>query len=188
MLNTDEVCIRYLMREMDPAEEIEFEREMVNDQNLLIEVESLRRTYQKLGKLPLFDPPKSLVDVIKAKAVAEQSARVNRTKILVLNFAKAVASIAAALLVVSTAYYFYSGIDNQSVDQIINSQSNGIISVEPWVDRNEVIQFVGTTSQQSNSTTMDAEVLQSFDKLKLINSKTGFSAPNRRVVLTSTSQ
>ena len=46
----DDGCIRYLMKEMDPSEEIEFEREMMKDEDLLIEVETLRKSFQKLGK------------------------------------------------------------------------------------------------------------------------------------------
>ena len=188
MLNSDEGCIRYLMREMDPAEEVEFEREMLKDENLLIEVESLRRTYQKLGKLPLENPPKALVDQIKENAVAEQRKRTERTRILFINFAKAVASVAAALMIVSTAVYFYGGINTTPIEETSTIQTIQEPTVQPWVDRNEVIQFVGTTNQPLEPTALDADVEQSFDKLRLVNSETGFSAPNRRVILTSTSQ
>ena len=67
MINNDEGCIRYLMQEMDPAEEIEFEREMLKNQDLLIEVESLRRTDKKLGKLPLINPPNDCFRTNKTK-------------------------------------------------------------------------------------------------------------------------
>ena len=44
-MHTDENnAIRYLMKEMDPSEEMEFEKQMREDENLLIEVESLRAT------------------------------------------------------------------------------------------------------------------------------------------------
>lgn len=189
MLNSEEGCIRYLMREMDPAEEIEFEREMMKDENLLIEVESLRKTYKKLGKLPLQDPPKALLDDIKDKAIVQQRNRNERTKILMLNFSKAVASVAAALMIVSTAVYFYGGLGVQESE---GSQSTvvqeGSEVVQPWVDRNEVIQFVGTSTQPNIPQSLENEMIQSFDKLKLVNSETGFSPPNRKIVLTSTSR
>ena len=188
MLNNEDGCIRYLMREMDPAEEIEFEREMLNDENLLIEVESLRRTYQKIGKLPIHVPPKSLIDQVTHKAVIEQRKRTERTKILFLNFAKAVASVAAALMIVFTAIYFYGAIEEQPIDNTSTIQTTAETEIHPWVDRNEVIQFVGTTNQPQLPSALDDDVEQSFGRLKLVNSETGFSAPNQRVILTSTSQ
>ncbi len=188
MLNSDEGCIRYLMREMDPAEEIEFEREMLKNENLLIEVESLRRTYQKLGKLPLKNPPHSVVDSVKENAIEQQRKRTERSKILFINFAKAVASVAAALMIVSTAIYFYGGLEEQGLDNSTTLQPIQSAEIQPWVDRNEVIQFVGTTNQPVEPSALDQDVEQSFDKLKLVNSETGFSPPNRKVILTSTSQ
>eukprot|EP00579_Thalassiosira_antarctica_P023677 CAMPEP_0201981284 /NCGR_PEP_ID=MMETSP0904-20121228/73048_1 /ASSEMBLY_ACC=CAM_ASM_000553 /TAXON_ID=420261 /ORGANISM="Thalassiosira antarctica, Strain CCMP982" /LENGTH=296 /DNA_ID=CAMNT_0048533817 /DNA_START=138 /DNA_END=1025 /DNA_ORIENTATION=+ len=68
----DEDCIRYLMREMDPSEEIEFEREMMSNENLLIEVESLRSTYNKVKKLPLKQTPQDLLSKVKEQAVMDQ--------------------------------------------------------------------------------------------------------------------
>ncbi len=184
MLNSDEGCIRYLMREMDPAEEVEFEREMLNDENLLIEVETLRRTYQKLGKLPEFQPPTELVDEIRTKAVAQQRAHNHRFRNRVIQLSKAVASVAAALMVVSTAVYFYGGTETQQSTAVPVEQN----TIEPWVDRNEVILFVGTSTQSAEPNELDAEVDQSFGKLRLVNSETGFSTPNRRIVLTSTNR
>ena len=93
MINNDEGCIRYLMKEMDPAEEIEFEREMLNNQNLLIEVESLRRISKKLGKLPLINPPNDVLEQIKQNAVRLQKEKTQRSNIKFVNFAKAVASV-----------------------------------------------------------------------------------------------
>ena len=86
MLNKDDGCIRYLMQEMDPAEVIEFEREMLNDENLLIEVESLRKTYEKLAKLPLYNPPKLLIDQVIQKVVSKQQKRKHETKFLFLTY------------------------------------------------------------------------------------------------------
>ncbi len=187
MLNSEEGCIRYLMREMDPAEEIEFEREMLNDENLLIEVESLRRTYQKLGQLPLKTPPKSIIDEITKEAVKQQRSRVDGSKNLVLTFSKAVASVAAAVLVVATGAYFYGHNDVNSVATPQTNIEQSAQIAQPWVDRNEVIEFAGTSVQNENTTEVENERIQSFDKLRLVNSETGFSPPNRKVVLTSTS-
>lgn len=190
MLNSEEGCIRYLMREMDPAEVIEFEREMLKDENLLIEVESLRRTYQKLGKIPLISPPQLLVDEVTAKAIKQQKERINGNKNRFILLTKAVASVAAAVLVVSVGTYFYgASIESNSVDntQEVGLTPNAVIA-QPWVDRNEVIEFAGTSAQNQNTSDVENERIQSFDKLRLVNSQTGFSPPNRKVILTSTTK
>jgi len=40
MQNEDNACIKYLMKEMDPSEELLMERAMMEDEDLLIEVET----------------------------------------------------------------------------------------------------------------------------------------------------
>ena len=44
--------IRFLMDEMDPSEKIVFEQRIQLNQDLLIEVESLKQTWQKLVYIP----------------------------------------------------------------------------------------------------------------------------------------
>ena len=61
MYKDENNAIRYLMKEMDPSEEMEFEKMMREDENLLIEVESLRATNRKLSDLPSKNPPKQLI-------------------------------------------------------------------------------------------------------------------------------
>ncbi|SHF42293.1 hypothetical protein SAMN05443144_108137 [Fodinibius roseus] len=70
MRNEDNDCIRYLMKEMDPSEELLMERAMMEDENLLIEVESMRQTLAKLDKLPEKNPPPEL-----SSRIVEQAAK-----------------------------------------------------------------------------------------------------------------
>ncbi|MEL7834524.1 hypothetical protein [Fodinibius sp. Rm-B-1B1-1] len=72
MRNEDNDCIRYLMKEMDPSEELLMEREMMEDEDLLIEVESMRQTLKKLDRLPEVEPPSHVQESIMQKA-AEQA-------------------------------------------------------------------------------------------------------------------
>ena len=44
--------IRFLMDEMDPSEKIVFEQRIQLNQDLLIEVESLKKTWQKTSYIP----------------------------------------------------------------------------------------------------------------------------------------
>lgn len=187
MLNKDDGCIRYLMQEMDPAEVIEFEREMLNDENLLIEVESLRKTYKKFGKLPLYSPPKTLIDQVVQKAISEQQKRTGATKFIYLKSSKAVASI-SAIIILSVGTFFYGNFINKNTDTISNLNVLQPKEIQPWMDKNEEIQFVGTTQQQQAPSSLDKIVERSFKKLRLVNSDTGFSNPNQTVILTSTKE
>lgn len=102
----DEDCIRYLMREMDPSEEIEFEREMMSNENLLIEVESLRSTYNKVKKLPLKQTPAEILNKVKEQAVSDQQKRLRSSFKLIGWFGKTVAVAATILLLISVSVYF----------------------------------------------------------------------------------
>jgi len=123
MQKNDDVYIRYLMREMDPSEEIEFEREMMADENLLIEVESLRKTYQKLGKLPMWEPPPDLAVKIASEAVKAQQKQINRSSRWTLIMSRSVAVAAVAILIISTTLYFSNGEAYTQTDTIQTTET-----------------------------------------------------------------
>jgi anti-sigma-K factor RskA len=189
MLNNEEGCIRYLMKEMDPSEEVEFEREMMKDENLLIEVESLRKSYQKLGKLPLKEPPKELSQSVTDQAVKFQKAQIARSQLWKSYMPRSVAAAAVVLMIISTGVYFTSESDSPSTNNSTTLSNTATItnsnSIEPWVDRNNTIHFAGTSAQANNDQGLQQEVSQSFEKLRLVNAETGFSAPARKILLTS---
>ena len=185
MLNKDDGCIRYLMQEMDPAEVIEFEREMLNDENLLIEVESLRKTYEKLARLPLYNPPKLLIDQVIQKAVSKQQKRKDQTKFLFLTYRKAVASV-VAVVILSVTIFLYGNFGIINTDTISNVNVLEPKIIQPWIDKNEIIQFGGITQQAKAPSSLDRIVEQSFDKLKLVNTETGFATSNQNIIFTST--
>ncbi len=64
MSNVDELCVKYVFDELDPSEVTLVEQAMINDQNLLIEVESLRSTWKKLKNLPELEPPSNISDSV----------------------------------------------------------------------------------------------------------------------------
>tara|TARA_R110000868_G_scaffold304437_7_gene565033 strand:+ start:4133 stop:4693 length:561 start_codon:yes stop_codon:yes gene_type:complete len=186
MQKNDDFSIRYLMREMDPSEEIEFEREMMNDENLLIEVESLRKTYQKLGKLPIWEPPPDLATKIASDAIKARREQLKRSNRWTSFMSRSVAAAAIAILIISTTIYFSNG---QAYTQTDTIETTGITkTIKPWVDRSNNLHFAGTSIQSDNSQTLQLEVDQSYSKLKLINSETGFAPSTRKIVLTSSSR
>lgn len=188
MINNDEGCIRYLMKEMDPAEEIEFEREMLNNQNLLIEVESLKRISKKLGKLPLINPPNDVLEQIKQNAVRVQKEKTQRSNIIFVNFAKAVASVSAAIMIGSITLYFNNNLKSTPIDKTSTIQAIQTLNVQPWVDKNEIIKFAGTEYSSVPTDEFDEEINHSFNKLKLVDNNIGFTSNNKKVILTRVSQ
>ena len=101
----DDGCIRYLMKEMDPSEEIEFEREMMKDEDLLIEVETLRKSFQKLGKLPLHHPPKELSEQVLSMAVETRKRQLDDQQKWFGVMGRSVAAAVALLMIGSSGYY-----------------------------------------------------------------------------------
>lgn len=68
MQNEDYTSIKYLMKELDPAEAVKFEQRMMQDEELLREVECMRRTLRQLEKLPVKQPPSELTEYIVRRA------------------------------------------------------------------------------------------------------------------------
>ncbi|WP_138429894.1 hypothetical protein [Fodinibius saliphilus] len=124
MPNEDNDCIRYLMKEMDPSEELLMEQAMMEDEDLLIEVESMRQTLQKLNKLPEMDPPSDVTDAIMQKAAeqAEKNRKSQKTFKPVLQYAVAAT---LALTVTAGGMWFYIGSEGK---QNTSSQEKNISS------------------------------------------------------------
>ncbi len=180
----DDNSIRYLMREMDPSEEIEFEREMMSDENLLIEVESLRSTYQKIGKLPTMSAPSHLLDKVVSDAVEAQKKNIRRSYQMVGWLGKSVAAAAVIVLTVSTGYYFIPS-DSTNLTKTTKVQSaKGISNIQPWVDRNEVISVTDRTNA-IRSQQLDKAYNESYNKLILVKDSQGTSNSSREILYTN---
>jgi hypothetical protein len=146
----ENACIRYLMKEMDPSEELLFEKKMMEDENLLIEVESLRKVNQRLSGLPEIKPPKTISQNIILKASEYHQNK--RTKQRITYF-----SAAATILVIFVAGAFLIMEENEATagDSHASEASLGSASapafelklesasnsITPWVDNNEELHF-----------------------------------------------
>src|SRR5690625_114333 len=81
MMFDENACIRYLMKEMDPSEELLFKKKMEDDSDLLIEVESLRKVNERLFELPKMRPPAHLTrKILKEASVHYHSKERKRTR------------------------------------------------------------------------------------------------------------
>ncbi|MDX1642569.1 MAG: hypothetical protein R3220_12775, partial [Balneolaceae bacterium] len=65
--------IAYIYNEMDPSEKHEFERDLQNDSDLLIEVESLKKVSKNLNQFGYIDPPDHVVQAVYDSARKKSS-------------------------------------------------------------------------------------------------------------------
>lgn len=185
MLNSDDGCIRYLMKEMDPSEEMEFERMMLEDEDLLIEVETLRNTLRRLKKLPKVSPPEEVICNVK-------NSRAYREKILkgqknnpVIRYASWSAAAAVLLFAVSGLFLLP---DFTALPESADQQSLSISGdVKPWVDQNQVLKYTGEYALPVE-TELSAEYDQSYEKLKLVRSVAPSGSSGSGLILTGQSQ
>ena len=206
MINEDNACIRYLMKEMDPSEEVLMERAMMEDDDLLIEVECMRQTLKRLDQLPRVNPPAHLSDSIIKEAVEYKRKSFRSSRILSYGSIK---YAAAALVVIGTTvgsllvYNDYSGFTAEENTDLTaakgtntntpepaqqNVQAASVESqsiegdVAPWIDRNDIIYFQDRFSE--NNTAFESLVKSSTEKLTPIDDPFIFNAGSRTLQLT----
>ncbi|MFW6347451.1 MAG: anti-sigma factor family protein [Cyclonatronaceae bacterium] len=116
----DELCLKYVLNELDPSEIMLVERAMAEDDDTLIEVESMRATLRKLERLPEHEPPKHVQQKILQQAREHADYRYHSSRVIKLFSLPASASYTAAalaaVLIISLSYgvYQYSAEFQQS--------------------------------------------------------------------------
>lgn len=171
--------IAYIYNEMDPSEKLEFERDLQNDNDLLIEVESLKKVSRNLNQLESFNPPPHIVDAVfqSAKKSKENSVK---------DHWKPIMYSAAALLLIGITSGLFLVIDQESETKnsqttesaTITSGGTQIFSypvgatqqknLQPWIDNNEVLYFNEQTASERSSLT-DSIRSESLKKLTPVN-------------------
>jgi len=204
MLNDENAPIRYLMKEMDPSEEVLMERAMMEDDDLLIEVESLRQTLKRLDELPEKDPPSHVSESI-IKYAAEKAESRKSENILSFEPLRYAAAAVVILSVSIGSFWMYeqNGKAANNANATLNSETNeaganlsdmaipslnvssfGENNTEPWVDRSDVIYF----QDQYNSSTAeyDSILKNSLQKLTPLSNPSFYNTGNRSIQMTST--
>lgn len=197
MKKKDISSVAYLFKEMDPSEELEFERDLEKNENLLIEVESLRSVQEKLSELPEFSAPDHVLEQVCKQAESKgRAARISPLRPYYY-------AVAALLLVGFTAGALIleqSGSDSSSADRAVTGFSQfqtdessspaaqepnteDRAKVSPWVDNNEVLRF-GERSQSAESDSMDSVLRDSYNRLTPVTSPSQASPVNRQLHLT----
>ena len=155
-------CIRYLMKEMDPSEELLMERAMMEDEDLLIEVESMRQTLKKLDRLPEVEPPSHVTESIKEKAAEQAEKNRQRNKTLKPAYKYAVAATLALTISAGGAWLFINSGETNSTQQQATTASVSSPSATQAQDINQVstgntgsssTQFAGTNIQNQPTET-----------------------------------
>ena len=202
MSNEDNACIRYLMKEMDPSEEVLMERAMMEDEDLLIEVECMRQTLKRIDKgLPLVDPPSHIT-----QKIIDQAAKQKKTTLIPGQQWRYGVSAAAAVVLVgvlSGVLWFHT--DSTQTDPATEnspavSRSVAVTAspsyeyskpqttdnrqeIQPWVDRNELLRFQDQFSSEHRAD-FDSILNSSTEKLKLINDTGYLNSRPRSLQLT----
>jgi len=153
--------IAYLFKEMDPSEKVEFERLLRKNENLLIEVESLRNISNRIGHLPEISAPDCVI-----QSICEQASEKNKSSKLVRSkpfyFATAallsIGFMAGALLIESDESASNTG--SASVGSVGSTQATSTNNpagttadreITPWVDENNILHYTGVESERSDS-------------------------------------
>ncbi|CAN5143845.1 hypothetical protein BH23BAC3_BH23BAC3_11100 [soil metagenome] len=157
MSKKDTKSIKYVLNEMDPAEKIEFEREMEYDPDLLIEVESIKRMQKRLDQLPSFTPPKELSESVLSLAAEESSKDGSNNLRFFLTAAVLLLGLTTGSLFIDNPFESdganYQASINLSSPTVgvesNNYSSNGNLS--PWIDRNNILKLSGFDTGNYNT-------------------------------------
>ncbi|PAU93899.1 hypothetical protein CK503_09510 [Aliifodinibius salipaludis] len=179
-------CIRYLMKEMDPSEELLMERAMMEDEDLLIEVESMRQTLKKLDQLPEVEPPSHVTDSIKKKAAEQAEKNRQRNKTFKPAFKYAVAATLALTISAGGAWLFIGGEDTNSTRQQAATTSVSSPSASQAQDIDQVstgntgsssAQFAGSnvSSQPATTTPETSDIEPWIDREDILRFEDQFS-------------
>jgi len=204
MPNDENACIRYLMKELDPSEEMLMERAMMEDEDLLIEVECMRQTLKRLDDMPEISPPRHLTESIVDQAVRyrEENNRTSLSQRLPAFSYAAAAVVLLTGLVLSGMYLsdnIFDSAQGPNNSETPAVQSSSVQSSEfnmmpvsnnqtkPWVDRDNVIHFQDRFNSKSRAA-YDSIMEQSTQKLKLINEPFFYQTNSRVLQLTGSNK
>jgi anti-sigma factor RsiW len=182
----DEMTIKYVMGELDPAEAAEFRVLMQQDQNLLIEAESLKQTLRRLDSLPLISAPASVLELVKKQAARKQRGILYRFRY--------VAAAAVLILVVSASLYFNGmfstkqpvapALAAEPVEALKQPEESKAVkiskpqkTVNTWKDRKNVVTIDQVLPESENDKIPSS-------RLKPVSAPSGPSPAEQRITLT----
>lgn len=150
--NDPELCLKYVLKELDPSEEMMVEQAMIDDENTLIDVESLRNTYKRIQILPKYSAPVNVLDSILSASTARhvESSRITP----LFNFRKISYAAAASLVIAGGASWYMqmSGSSSLIVSEDLEGsvyQASQPVS-NPWIDKKDILHVNGSGAVTDN--------------------------------------
>lgn len=200
MMFDENSIVRYLLGEMDPSEQKLFEQQMQEDEDLLIDVESLRTVYRRISMLKPVDPPKQISRKVLLQSSHHLAMKKRRKQRSIWM------SAAATLLILFVGGTWFLGdttsIRNSLGDVSIEAGTGAleattvqtkeatsgpvetVSGVAPWVDRNEELHFLDRYDQQK-ADRFDSLLYQTMDRLQPLQQRVvETSEPTRGLHLT----
>lgn len=185
------------------------EQAMMGDENLLIEVESMRQTYSKLDGLPRLNPPSHIRQSVLQKA-SEHAAKKRKAHTSFIPAFKYAVAATLALTITAGGAWFYLGGEGEKADlsasaetpaQSVSSQNPALLfgqnvqtasakasKVEPWVDRNDILHFKDQFNSQGNISAYENILERSTQKLQLIEQPIFDYRPVKPIQLTGSAK
>ncbi|MDZ7719627.1 MAG: hypothetical protein U5K72_12485 [Balneolaceae bacterium] len=174
--------IAYIYNEMDPSEKLEFERDLKNDSDLLIEVESLKKISKNLDQLEPICPPAHVVDAVykSAKNNSQSSNSAYWRPIFYSAAAILLVGITSGIFLIDDSQDNKKSSHQQAESASVTAGGTQLLSqpattsspsshrTQPWVDNNEILYFQG---QAASGTSLMADSIrnESFKKLTPVN-------------------
>lgn len=175
-----ELSVKYVMRELDPSEEMMVEQAMLDDENTLIEVESLRNTYKRVQNLPRYSAPNHIVEALVRASVQRPN---ESTRITPLFSFRKISYAAAASLMIAGGATWYMQLGG-STPLMVNDISEGSVyqatqpASNPWIDNKDILHVNGSGAGAEN---VPDTVL---NKLRPIDGEVITVRPGRQLQLT----
>ncbi len=175
--NGDDLCIKYVMNELDPSEIHIIRKEMDEDEDLLIEIECLSRTWGKIRQLPDVEPPANVSEAVVQQALHHHQMSNKpywRGSLSNTTLMAAAAAVIFGLSIGVANFYpqligFTAG--GEGGESVASMEEQHI---EPWVDNNNILHLnaseAGFSISSIDSTTHSGlDQLQMFDSHNLLN-------------------
>lgn len=180
--NADELCLRYALKELDPSEEMMVEQAMMNDEDILIEVETLRSTLKKIDNLPVFDAPPSVIDGVLARLDMKEP---HKARVYPIRSFKKLSYAAAATFLIASGTMWYVQTSGNNVTLVTEDVAEtGYTATpaenSPWIDRRDIM-HVSSIGAGASVVADSAN-----QKLTPIDTDTPSSRQHRQVQLTGT--
>lgn len=190
---SDTKSIKYVLKEMDPAEQVEFEREMMQNPDLRIEVESIRRMNNKISDLPELTPPVELTSSVLDFASSQGNKKnIGSGKAYFLSAAVLILGLTTGSLIIQQPFESADkSVGEASFSAQVSSQElerprQNSIGLKPWTDRNNILHLSGF--EGGDNSMPDSELVRSLNKLRPAGNSPGFNSFQRSIQLTNSNR